>query len=279
MKCFDCPRNCGVDKELNKGFCRESNKIRIAKIIPNFMWEEPCLTGKKGALAIFFSGCNLRCKFCQNYEISHIGKGNEYTPQEFKDLLNSFNLRDFSCIDLITPTHFSSLLHDALKGFQPPIPIVWNSSGYEKLETINKVASFVDIFLVDFKYFDCQLSKNLSCADDYFKYTSACIKHISNLKANKFKGDLMVEGMIIRHLVLPNNYKDSLKILDFIKDNVNNPIIAIMSQFTPTKESPIKNKLTPIEFKIVLSHARKIGLDKGYFQDLSSSSTEFIPKF
>lgn len=279
MKCFDCPRNCGIDRSKGFGFCREGDKIRVAKIIPNFMWEEPCLTGKKGALAIFFSGCNLRCKFCQNYEISHIGKGTEYTPQEFKSLLTSFNLNDYTCIDLITPTHFSSLLYEALKDFNSPVPIVWNSSGYEKVETIAKVSYFVDIFLFDFKYFDEQLAKELSFAQDYFKYASTCVEYVAKTKSNLFDKDLMKQGMIIRHLVLPNHYKDSLKILDFIKNNVKDPIIALMSQFTPTKESPIKNRVSPLEFKIVLAHARKIGLDKGYFQDLSSSSTEFIPKF
>lgn len=279
MKCFDCPRNCGVDRNQNLGFCREGDKIRIAKIIPNFMWEEPCLTGNKGALAIFFSGCNLRCKFCQNYQISHIGKGEEYSPQEFKDLLSTYNLSNFSCIDLITPTHFSSLLFKALKDFNSPIPIVWNSSGYEKVETIKKVSSFVDIFLIDFKYYDNQLAQHLSCTNDYFEYASTCIKEISILKPNKFDNNLMQQGMIIRHLVLPENYKDSIKILDYIKTNINDPVIALMSQFTPTKESPIKERLKPLEFKILLSHAKKIGLNKGYFQDLSSSSTEFIPKF
>lgn len=279
MKCFDCPRNCGVDRAITQGFCREGNKIRVAKIIENFMWEEPCITGEKGALAIFFSGCNLRCKFCQNYEISHIGKGDLFSPEEFKKFILSYDLNRFSCIDLITPSHFSSLLLEALTGLKLPIPIVWNSNGYEKIETIEKVSKFVDIFLVDFKYYDRVPAKELSCAENYFEYASKAVVTMTNLKENEFKDNLMTQGVIIRHLILPGYSKDSIKILDFIKNNIKSPFVALMSQFTPTKQSPIQRKLLPLEFKSILAHANKIGLDNGYFQDLESSSTDFIPKF
>ena len=139
MLCFDCPRKCGVDRKNKKGYCKCGDKIYVAKIIENFMWEEPCISGDKGALAIFFAGCNLRCDFCQNYKISHCQNGNEYSPQQFRRMLSSYDLSKFSCIDLITPTHFSSLLLEALQDFDCPIPIVWNSSGYERVEMIDEV--------------------------------------------------------------------------------------------------------------------------------------------
>lgn len=279
MKCYDCPRNCGVDREKSLGFCREGNLIRVGKIIENFMWEEPCLTGEKGALAIFFSGCNLRCKFCQNFQLSHIGKGDLYSISEFRKLLLSYDLSKFSCVDLITPSHFSSMLCQVFENLKLPIRVVWNSNGYEKVETIKKVSKFVDVFLVDFKYVDKSLSKELSCAEDYFKVAQDAVITMCQEKLNIFEGDMLKQGVIIRHLVLPGNTKDSIAVLDFIKQNIEDPIISLMSQFTPTNASPIKRKLLPLEFKAVVAHAQKLGLNQGYTQDLTSSSQDFIPKF
>jgi putative pyruvate formate lyase activating enzyme len=279
MICNDCPRKCNVDREKTVGFCKEKNKIRVAKIIENFKWEEPCISGEKGALAIFFSGCNLRCNFCQNFDISHIGKGNEYTPSEFLTLIKSYDLTKFSCIDLITPTHFSSLLLQALKDFDCPIPIVWNSSAYENEEMIEKISSIVDVFLPDLKYFSSDLSRDLSFAENYFDVASkATIKMREMKKENKFDGDILKEGVLIRHLVLPDHTDDSKKILDFIKNNISSPFVSLMSQFTPIGDK-IKRKIYPLEYKIVLSYAEKIGLTEGYFQDYDSADDNFIPEF
>ncbi len=277
--CYDCPRRCGVDRRITKGYCLEEDKIRVAKIVENFMWEEPCISGKKGALAIFFSGCNLRCEFCQNYQISHIGKGISYTPKEFRQLLEKFDLTKYSSIDLITPTHFSSLLIEALSDFKSPIPIVWNSGGYENCEVIKRLGKVVDVFLPDFKYFDEKLSKDLSKATDYFQVASKAIMAMREIKKeNKFDNGVMQEGVLIRHLVLPGQTKDSLKILDFIAENISSPFVSIMGQFTPIR-GRIKEKLKPIEYKLVLSHAEKIGLTEGYFQELASAEESFIPEF
>ena len=166
---------CGAERSKSKGFCGEGDKIRVAKVIENFMWEEPCISGEKGALAIFFSGCNLRCEFCQNYKISHIGGGKLYTADEFRKFLQGFDLSKFSSIDFITPSHFSSLLLEALQDFQSPIPLVWNSSGYENVDMINKLAKVVDVFLPDLKYFSDQLSGKLSKCKDYFLVASKAI--------------------------------------------------------------------------------------------------------
>ena len=192
MLCYDCPRMCGVDRQKAEGFCGQGEKIRVAKIIENFMWEEPCISGDKGALAIFFSGCNLRCEFCQNYKISHKKVGNEYSPEEFRKLLLSYDLSTFSSIDLITPSHFSSAIVEALKGLKLPIPIVWNSSGYEREEVIEKVAGVVDVFLPDLKYFDEVLSMKNSKAKDYFLVASRAIAAMKKAKPqNIFNGDVM----------------------------------------------------------------------------------------
>lgn len=278
-RCFDCPRNCGVDRVNTLGYCKEKDKIRIAKVIENFMWEEPCISGEKGALAIFFSGCNLKCSFCQNKEISHAGKGNLYSPNEFKVFIESFDLNRFSCIDLITPSHFSSLLFEAFEDFHSPIPIVWNSSGYEKVETIEKVSRFVDVFLPDFKYFNKTFSKEYSKAENYFDVAS---KAICTMKKNKpeniFKNGVLQQGLLIRHLVMPNGVKDSMKILDYIKQNIESPFISLMSQFIPLGRQ-FDRKLYPLEYKTVVSHAEKIGITNGYLQEFSSANTDFIPDF
>lgn len=280
MLCYDCPRNCGVDRNKNLGFCREEENIRIAKIIENFKWEEPCISGKKGALAIFFSGCNLRCEFCQNFDISHKGKGDVYSSEEFRNLLENYDLSKFSCIDLITPTHFSSKIIESLQNFKSPIPIVWNSSGYEKEETIERLKNIVDVFLPDFKYYSSELSLKLSYAKDYFEVASKAIKKMRELKPkNIFNDEILQSGVLIRHLVLPGQVKDSFKILDYIKENINDPYISLMAQFTPINKGTLNRRIYPLEYKAVLSHAEKLNLDKGYIQDITSANENFVPEF
>lgn len=280
MKCYDCPRECGVDRNESLGFCQEGGKIKIAKIIENFMWEEPCISGDKGCLAIFFSGCNLRCSFCQNFDISHKSKGQTYSSEEFKNLLKSFDLSKFSCIDLITPTHFSSQILEGLKGEEWEIPIVWNSSGYEKEDIIEKLSAVVDVFLPDFKYYSNALSLTLSKAEDYFATALKAIKKMRDMKKKNIfsKEGILQEGVLIRHLVLPDHAKDSFKVLDCIKREIEAPFISLMSQFTPHDNS-IKRKLYPIEYKAVLSHAEKLGLNRGYIQEFSSADENFVPDF
>ena len=279
-KCYDCPRNCGIDRSHTTGYCREGEKIRVAKIIENFMWEEPCISGSKGALAIFFSGCNLRCEFCQNYKISHKSAGEFYSPQQFRELLESFDLDKFSTIDLITPTHFSSLLIEALKDFNHTIPIVWNSGGYEKEETIERLDKIVDVFMPDFKFYDNDLAKRMSRAENYFEVASKAIEKMRQLKKNNIfnKEGVLTQGVLIRHLILPGYIEDSKKILDFISKKIEKPFVSIMGQFTPM-ERGLQRRLKPLEYKIVLSYAEKIGLKDGYFQDLTSAKDDFIPDF
>lgn len=281
MKCYDCPRMCGIDREKARGFCGENDKIKVAKIIPNFMWEEPCISGEKGCLAIFFSGCNLRCSFCQNYEISHASKGREFTPKEFASLIKSYDLSKFSCVDLITPTHFSSMIIEGLQGEKFPIPIVWNSSGYEREEIIEKLCDVVDVFLPDLKYYSPELSLKLSGAEDYFAVAiKGIMKMREKMPTNIFdeKG-VLTRGVLIRHLVLPTHVRDSFRVLDKIKEGVKNPFISLMSQFTPRNEGELDRRIFPLEYKSVLAHAEKLRLTEGYMQAPDSADEDFIPKF
>ena len=280
MLCNDCPRMCNVDRTQRLGFCGCPNKIVASKVIENFMWEEPCICGSKGTLAIFFAGCNLRCNYCQNYQISFSCKGVHYSAKEFADYLNSFDQDKFSAIEFISPTQYSSLLLEVLEHFQKKIPLVWNSGGYERADMIEKLAKRVDVFLPDLKYADNTLSTDFSHAYDYFRHASSAIKMMRSCKKEEiFEEGVLVSGVLIRHLVLPGFAKDSLKVLDFIASEIKNPFISLMSQYTPTPFSKIKRKLYPLEYKLVLEHAQKLKLDKGYFQDLDSASDSFIPSF
>ena len=278
MTCTDCPRFCKVDRNIEKGFCGAQNKIVVAKIIENFMWEEPCISGKKGTLAIFFAGCNLRCSFCQNYKISHGLVGEEFFPAQFRQKLQTFCLEKYSALELITPTHFSSLLMQAFENFTSPIPIVWNSSGYENEQTIEKIAKFVDVFLPDFKYSDNRLAQKLSLAPDYVEIAKKAISTMARLKPNIWQKGELKQGVLIRHLVLPQNVKNSIGVLDAIKKEVDEPLVSIMSQFIPCGK-PFDRQILHLEYKIVLRHAEKIGLNEGYIQDLESAKSDFVPSF
>mgnify|MGYP003571462952 CR=1 FL=1 len=274
-----CPRLCRVDRSKTLGFCGERNKIRIAKVIHNFMWEEPYITLKNGTCAIFFSGCNLKCSFCQNYKISRGGIGKSYSINQFVNLLKEIDSGSDETIDLITPTHFSYYILKALKIYRPKKKIIYNTSGYENEKIIKKLAKYVDIFLPDFKYFDSALSKKYSNCEDYFAISSKVIKLMTKLKPNIFKNGNLEQGVIIRHLILPDQTKDSLAILQYIKDNVKDPIISLMSQYTPSGEKKEGRKLLNLEYKVVLNKAKKLGLNKGFFQDMSASDENFIPEF
>ena len=276
--CESCPRHCKVDRKKDVGFCNESDTIRIAKVIDNFMWEEPCVTDKNGVCAIFFSGCNLKCDFCQNYEISNGQVGKLYTKEELISLLKEKEKTN-SYFDFVTPTHFSQTLLEILQKYKPKIPIIWNTSGYEDLDMLKKLDKYIDIYLIDFKYSSDDIGKKYSKCYDYFSKLQPILKFIDNTKQDVFENGYLKQGIIIRHLVLPGEIENSKKFLDFIKANYSTRIISLMSQFTPTLKSTIKRKLLPIEYKIILSHLDKLGLQNGYLQEFSSADSSFIPKF
>lgn len=274
--CEVCPRHCHVDRKITEGFCNELETIRISKVIDNFMWEEPCVTDEKGVCAIFFSGCNLKCSYCQNYQISHGKVGNLYTEKEFINLLKEKE-RNNSYFDFITPTHFSSSILSAIEKYQPKIPIIWNSSGYESVKMLKKLDKFISIYLLDFKYADNKLGKRLSHVLNYFETAKEVLDFCAQ-KEDIFEADLMKQGLIIRHLVLPGEVENSLQVLDFLKEHYRDRTVSLMSQFTPTPNSPIKQKLTPLEYKIVAKNFLE-NFVKGYLQDFDSASEDFIPNF
>ncbi len=175
MICDICPRHCKIDRTINKGFCQSKETIKLAKV-DVFLWEEPCISGKNGSGAIFFSGCNLKCCFCQNYQISSGGYGKEISIKRLVEIFKELEQKKVHNINFVSPMHYTNQIIEALKIYRPKVPIVWNSNGFETTQTINMVAPFVDIFLVDLKFFDENLSQKYCKAKEYFKYASAAIK-------------------------------------------------------------------------------------------------------
>lgn len=277
--CNDCPRNCNIDRENNFGYCSVKSEIQVAKIIKNFMWEEPCLCYDKGVAAIFFAGCNLKCDFCQNEKISRCSCGKTYTVKEFANLLEEIDKEDIDGIDLISPTQFTSKLLEVFSIYKPKHKIIWNSNAYEKEENVEKLCEYINVFLPDFKYHDDNLAIKYSKAP---AYNQICIKAISIMAKNKpcfLKNKSLEQGVIVRHLVLPEEINDSIKVLNDIKNNFPEIYVSLMSQFLPNGKSDKSRKITPLEYKIILSHFNKIGLKNGFFQDLDSSSEAFVPNF
>lgn len=278
ITCNICPRACKIDRSNSTGFCNEGNFLRIAKVIKNFEWEEPCITGKKGTLAIFFSGCNLRCDYCQNYEISRGQVGELYSIEDFCKLIEE-NQHNHSSIDLVTPTHFSDALCEAFEKIEKKIPVVWNTNSYETVQNIQKVSKFVDVFLADFKYANDQLGKKFSACSDYYSKSILAIEEMCKQKPDKEDDGFMKQGVVLRHLVLPNHIENSFKVLDVIKQKFQSRKLSLMSQFTPNSKSFLNRKLTPIEYKAVLAHLEKLGLTNGYIQDFESADNQFVPDF
>lgn len=277
--CSICPRACRIDRQTSVGFCAEHEKIRIAKVVEHFKWEEPCLSDDRGVLAIFFSGCNLKCEYCQNHEISRGGVGEEYSVEQFVNLVEE-KQDSHSAIDLITPTHFSKELSIAFSKIRKHVPVIWNTNGYETVENIRHISEFVDIFLPDFKYSSDALGQKFSKCKDYFSNALPAIQEMCLQKSDQYSEDLtMKRGVIIRHLVLPGYVKNSLDTLDIISKYFPDRTISLMSQFTPNGYGSLNRKITPLEYKLVLTHFQNLGLSKGYFQDYSSADKVFVPDF
>lgn len=282
MICDICPRKCNIDRSKAVGFCGMTNTVKLAKA-DVFMWEEPCISGTNGSGAVFFSGCNLRCCFCQNFQISNQNFGKEISTKRLAQIFKELAEKDVHNINLVSPSHFVNQIIEALKIYKPNIPIVYNSNGYESVETIKKLKNYVDIYLVDLKFCSSELSQRYCKANNYFEVATSAIKEMISQKPKVIvQNGIMKQGIIIRHLVMPNQTADSLKILQWIADNAKeNCLVSLMCQYTPyfnAKNYPeINRKLKPIEYKIVLTRANELGLTNGYAQDMSSATEDFIP--
>lgn len=285
MKCSVCPRKCSAERNISHGVCGVGESFKVARAAPH-LWEEPCISGEKGSGAVFFSGCNLGCVYCQNYEVSHAAFGKEVSEKELMKIFDSLIGKGVHNLNLVTPTHYAPMLAKVLKEYNSPIPVVYNSSGYEKAETLKMLEGLVDIYLPDIKYFDSAPAKKYSDAEDYFEYASSAVSEMY-----RQVGDIVTDengiaqkGIIIRHMVLPGNISQAVKVFSWVAENLSTEThISVMRQYTPfgkAKEMPpIDRKLSSREYKIVKEKILALGFENCYFQSKESSTENFIPNF
>lgn len=287
--CTLCPRLCHVNRRAGqRGFCKMPDTVMAARAALH-MWEEPCLSGKRGSGAVFFSGCTLRCIFCQNHEIADGSCGREISRERLSEIFLELQGKGAANINLVTAGHFLPQVIEALENARKHglrLPVVYNSSGYERIESIRMLAPYVDIWLPDFKYMDSDLAKELSHAADYPQIAKAALAEMvaqSGLTAFDEDG-YMQSGVIVRHLLLPGHTRDSKAVLKYLHDTYGDKIfISIMNQYTPLPQvkdlPPLNRCVTKREYQRVLQYAWDIGIEQGFFQDGETAAESFIPLF
>lgn len=286
--CALCPRRCGVDRTAGKvGVCGMTDELRIARIAPH-MWEEPPISGTRGSGTIFFSGCSLRCVFCQNRVISREGLGKVYTEAELETAILTLRDGGVHNINFVTPTHYTPIIARILEKIKPAlgIPVVWNCGGYESVETLRMLEGLVDIYLPDFKYFSPDLARDYSAAPDYpARVTEALVEMHRQTGAYTEVDGLATRGVIVRHLVLPGCRKDSMDVLRHLSSILPREGIrvSIMRQYTPdfAMDAPYKNlhrRVTDFEYSSVLEEAERLGL-KGFSQGKEAATKAYTPDF
>lgn len=287
--CMICPHKCGVNRlEGNKGRCKCDDKLKIA-LASLHMFEEPCISGENGSGTVFFSNCNLNCIYCQNYEISNLGKGKEITVEHLAEIFLKQQEKNAHNINLVTPTMYVYQIIEAIKIAKSKglnIPIIYNSNGYENIETIKLLNGYIDVYLPDLKYYTNELSKKYSKVDNYFETATKAIKEMYNQvgQAKFDENGLIKKGVIIRHLVLPNHIQNTKNILKWIADNMPDDIyVSVMAQYFPTYKAKdddlINRKLNKKEYNEVLNYLYSLDLENGYIQELGLHEEEYVPNF
>lgn len=287
--CNLCPHECKVNRTNNElGFCKCKDEVEIALSSLHF-YEEPCISGTNGSGTIFFSHCNMNCVYCQNYEISQLGKGKSISVEHLAELFLKQQSKKAHNVNLVSPTPYVQHIIEAIiiareKGFT--LPIIYNTNGYEKIETLKMLEGYIDVYLPDFKYFDDELALKYSKISKYKEITEKALKEMyRQVGAPRIdRSGIIQRGMIIRHLVLPNEVENSKKILKWIKENMdNNVYISIMAQYFPCyKAKQIENlnrKLRIEEYEEVKDYMYDLQLENGYIQELGEHEEEYVPKF
>ena len=291
-KCELCPHKCKVNRNQGQiGRCKATNKVKIA-LYSVHQFEEPCISGKNGSGTIFFSNCNLNCVYCQNYEISQLGRGKEITIPELANIFLEQQSKNVENINLVTPTSYVSQIIEAIKiaknnGLK--IPIVYNTNSYENIETIKMLDRYIDIYLPDLKYAENDLAKRYSKIENYFENATKVILEMQKQvgKASFSEDGIMQKGIIVRHMVLPNHLENSKKVLKWLKGNLSKgSYMSIMAQYFPTyqaKENPkykeISRKLTSREWQEIEEYIDELGIEEGYIQELGEHEEEYVPKW
>ncbi|MDE6412345.1 MAG: radical SAM protein [Eubacterium sp.] len=283
MICRICPRKCGIEREQANGFCKTSEKFKLARAALHF-WEEPCISGKNGSGAVFFSGGNLKCVYCQNYEISRENNGMEISRERLVEIFENLVSQGAENINLVNPTHYAPMLADVLEKWKSPVPVVYNSSGYESVETLKRLDGLIDVYLPDFKYIRNDKAERYSSAFDYPETAKKALAEMYRQTGKAvFDGDLMKKGMIIRHLILPQNTNSSLEIIDYVSEHFKNAYLSLMAQYVPCTRlddyKEINRTITRREYDKVVDYALSKGLEKIFIQELSSADEQYIPPF
>lgn len=285
MKCRLCPRGCNADRTNERGYCGVPDEILLARASVH-LWEEPPISGTRGSGTVFFSGCSLGCVYCQNYEISHEAKGRVISEERLGEIFRELVSKGVHNINLVNPTHYAHKIIRVLKKEKPTVPVVYNSSGYERVSTLKSLEGLVDVYLPDLKYINPDRSEKYSDASDYFDFASKALLEMKRqCPKNIFDSSGIIQkGMIVRHLVLPQNTNQSIKILEWIRDNLGtDTLISLMSQYTPCgkadKYKELTRKITAREYEKVVSAAGEMGFKTVFTQDYASASENFIPDF
>ena len=283
--CNTCPRQCNADRDSTVGVCGVPAAYKVARAALHH-WEEPCISGEKGSGTVFFSGCAMKCVFCQNYEISRNVFGKIVSEDRLIEIFKELEQQGAHNINLVNPTHYSLQIFETLKKYKPSVPVVWNTGGYDSVETLRQSYGTIDIFLADIKYANDAVALKYSGVKNYFATaTSAVLEMQKQVGVNTFdENGIMQKGLIIRHLVLPGNVSQAFRVMDWVKENLpEDTILSLMSQYTPcgnASEYPtINRKLSEREYNLVLDYAEKLGFENVFIQEPESSSTEFIPAF
>ena len=283
--CSICPRFCGTNRYQKPGFCGGRTLPKVAKAMLHF-WEEPCISGDCGSGAVFFSGCSLRCVYCQNYRISAENFGQEVTVSELAAIFGDLQSKGAHNINLVSPTHYAPQIAEALALAGLRIPVIYNCGGYESVETVQKLAGLIDIYLPDLKYMHRETAAKYSGAADYFAVATAAlqemVRQVGGAQLNE--EGLLQKGLLIRHLILPGQTAESIAILDWIAANLPSEVlVSLMCQYVPMGQAAefpeINRKLRRKEYEAVLAHLFALGLENGFVQELSAANAAYTPEF
>lgn len=285
MICRLCPRNCGVERTETRpgGVCRQPS-LPVAARAMLHRWEEPCLTGEHGAGTVFFSGCNLRCVFCQNAPISQGGVGKPLTTQRLREIFHELIDQGAACLDLVTPTHFTPAILEALGEENWPVPVVWNSGGYEKAETLRLLEGKVQVYLPDLKYALPGPAEAYSGAADYFQWASdAILEMFRQTGPCRMEGGALKSGVLIRHLVLPGELENTRRVIDWVAETFRpgEVLFSLMSQYTPRPGAAgnLGRHVTRAEYRAAAEYMVNCGITDGYTQERTSAREEYTPEF
>ncbi len=288
-KCNICPHECNVNRSNGQiGRCKSTDKVKVA-LYSTHNFEEPCISGENGSGTVFFSNCNLNCIFCQNYEISQLGKGKEISIEELAQIFLKQQEKGVENINLVTPTSYTLQIIEAIKIAKKNglnIPIVYNTNGYEKVENIKLLDGYVDIYLPDFKYAQDELGEKYSKVNNYFSIATKAIQEMCRQVGTPKFDDrgVMKKGVIVRHLVLPNHIENSKKALKWLRENLPNEIyISVMAQYFPTYKAKdtedLNRKLTENEWEEIEDYIDELGFENGYVQELGEHEEEYVPEW